>query len=287
MSDVSIIQKSEAPVTFNYFDSQQFEVIQRVCTMLANSELVPDMYKIKDGNPKEKAIANCMIAVEASLRIGCSALMVMQNMDVIYGRPAWRAKFLIATVNTCGRFETLTYRFTEKGKIGKIKIIEYVWDGKRKAPKEVDFDGTNIDNTECVAVTRKKGTTETLESSPVSILLAIQEGWYNKAGSKWPNMPRKMLINRAASFWTNEYAPELSMGMHTDEEVKDFIEYEEVDVMKKKVENKISAGANKTVVKMEGPGPAAPAAGEAGSSSAEPQKEEEKKEEKKTEENPI
>ena len=41
------------------------------------------------------------------------------------------------------------------------------------------------------------------------------------AGSKWKTMPVKMLRYRAASFWTNEYAPEISMGMATVEEIID------------------------------------------------------------------
>jgi hypothetical protein len=34
-------------------------------------------------------------------------------------------------------------------------------------------------------------------------------------------MPEQMLQYRAASFWTRAYAPELSFGMHTEDEVRD------------------------------------------------------------------
>jgi hypothetical protein len=40
-------------------------------------------------------------------------------------------------------------------------------------------------------------------------------------------MTQQMLIYRSASFWTNAYAPELSMGMKTTEEVQDTIDLEE------------------------------------------------------------
>lgn len=244
------IIKSASPVQFNFFDNEQFATMQRVCTMFANSELVPDMYKISDKNPKEKAIANCMIAVETAQRIGASALMVMQNMVVIYGKPSWSSKFLIATVNTCGRFDQLRYRFTNLGKVGKINITEYVWDNsaKKKLPKIVQFDGSNIDNIECVAYSYELGREkEELTCSPVTVEMAIQEGWYNKSGSKWPNMTRKMLIYRAASFWTNEYAPELSMGMRTEEEERDItdISYEDIS---DKVKTDIKSKANKSTV---------------------------------------
>lgn len=171
---------------FNFFDPVQFDTMQRVCSLFANSELVPDMYKISDSNPKEKAIANCMIAIEMAQRIGASPLMIMQNMVIIYGRPSWSSKFLVATVNTCGRFNPLQYRFTEKGMLGKVDYTEYerAWDktlyggkgGYKNSPKTVVFDGTKVMDIECVAFTTAKGSDKVLESSPISLRLAIQEG---------------------------------------------------------------------------------------------------------------
>jgi hypothetical protein len=242
-------------VAFNFFDPVQFETMQRICRMFSSSELVPDMYKTTDKNPPEKAIANCMIAVEMAQRIGASPLMIMQNMVIIYGRPSWSSKFLVATVNTCGRFNPLQYRFTDKGMLGKVDYTEYekVWDktmwngkgGYRNNAKTVTFDGTNIMDIECIAFTSVKGSDKVLESSPVSIRLAIQEGWYTKAGSKWKTMTRQMLMYRAASFWTNAYAPELSMGMKTEDEVRDIVnvDYEDVtDKVNEEIAHKANAG---------------------------------------------
>ena len=232
---------------FDFFNPVQFETMQRVCKLFASSELVPDMYKtnlaMKDGqpiNPENKAMANCMIAVEMAQRIGASPLMIMQNMVIIYGRPSWSSKFLISTVNTCGRFNPLQYKITNKGKIGKVDYVEYnkTWvngvnGGKgyyKTEAKTIQYDASEIDNLECIAFTTQRGSTEILESSPVSVELAIQEGWFQKAGSKWKTMTRQMLMYRAASFWTSAYAPELSMGMKTDDEIRDIVDvdYEEI-----------------------------------------------------------
>ena len=246
MNELQKTNQNEATLTtsqqsgFNFFDPVQFDTMQRVCSLFANSELVPDMYKISDNNPKEKAIANCMIAIEMAQRIGASPLMIMQNMVIIYGRPSWSSKFLVATVNTCGRFNPLQYRFTEKGMLGKVDYTEYerTWDktlyggkgGYKNAAKTVTFDGTKVMDIECVAFTTAKGSDKVLESSPISLRLAIQEGWYTKNGSKWRTMPKQMLMYRAASFWTNAYAPELSMGMKTEDEIRDIVDvdYEEI-----------------------------------------------------------
>lgn len=247
----------QSPLTatqFNYFDSEQFAVMQRLCTMFSSSELVPDRYKVSDKNSANKAIANCMIAVETAMRIGASPLMVMQNLDIIQGKPSWSSKFLIATINTCGRFNQLRYRFRDLGKVGKIEYLETKWDGGQKKTTKVIFDGSNIDNLECVAYTCEKGSDEVLESSEITIKLAIQEGWYQKTGSKWPTMTKKMLMYRAASFWTNEHAPELSMGMKTVEEANDIedIDYEDVS---DRVKKEVKQNGNKKVVNMDEAGP--------------------------------
>jgi hypothetical protein len=112
---------------FDFFNPVQFETMQRVCKMFSSSELVPDMYKESTTNPGPKAMANCMIAIEMAQRIGASPLMIMQNMVIIYGRPSWSSKFLVATVNTCGRFNPLQYKIENLGKVGKVKYTDYEW----------------------------------------------------------------------------------------------------------------------------------------------------------------
>ena len=249
-TDLATTQTNQVQ-TFDFFNPTQFETMQRVCKMFSSSELVPDMYKtnlaLKDGqpiNPEAKAMANCMIAIEMAQRVGASPLMIMQNMVIIYGRPSWSSKFLIATVNTCGRFNPLQYKFKNKGKLGKVDFVEYTktWNagtngGKgyyKNESKTTQYDASDIDNLECIAFTSQRGSTETLESSPVSIELAIKEGWFQKSGSKWKTMAKQMLMYRAASFWTSAYAPELSMGMKTDDEIRDItdVEYEDLSPRK-------------------------------------------------------
>lgn len=248
---VVVAQPTPSSAVVNFFDPTQFETMQRVCKMFASSELVPDMYKASDKNPIEKAVSNCMIAIEIAQRIGASPLMVMQNMVPIYGKPSWSSKFLVATVNTCGRFNPLQYRFTEKGMLGMVEYTDYVWDNATRSKKPVvkQFDGKKIMDIECVAYTTAKGSDQVLESSPVSIRLAIQEGWYTKNGSKWQTMTKQMLMYRAASFWTSAYAPELSMGMRTVEEQQDiYTEFEEVTDVKEEVAKEKEHNANKTTI---------------------------------------
>jgi hypothetical protein len=169
-----------------FASSDAFAVGQRMALAFSKSTMVPQAY--------QENIPNCMIAMELANRIGASVFAVMQNIDVIHGRPAWRATFLIATVNTCGRFTALRYRF----------------EGER---------GTS--SWGCCAVAKDRETGEELVGELITIKMADDEGWSKKAGSKWKTMPGQMLRYRAAAFWSRVYAPELSLGMHTAEEVED------------------------------------------------------------------
>ena len=264
----AIVASQQQSVGFNFFDPEQFNTMQRVCNLFASSELVPEMYKanhkpipanadentinairLENQAAERKAVANCMIAIEIATRIGASPLMVMQNMTPIYGKPSWSSKFVIATINTCGRFEPLRFRFTEKGMCGMVDYTDYVWDAQSRTKKPVakQFDGKKIMNIECVAYTTKKGSNDVLESSPITIELAIQEGWYTKNGSKWQTMTKQMLMYRAASFWASAYAPELQMGMHTIEEIQDtYTEWQ--DVTTAEVEAEKAINANKVAI---------------------------------------
>lgn len=238
----------EGIVPFSFFNNNQFETIQRVALMFASSELVPEMYQIAHVG-KDKAISNSIIAIEMANRIGASPLMIMQNMVIIYGRPSWSSKFLIATVNTCGRFNSLKFKFDVIGVLKDYKYTEYETEWitgangqKKKTTKVVEkMLSGQVQNIRCIAYTSEKGSTEILESAPVTIEMAINEGWYTKKGSKWQSMTQQMLMYRTASFWTNAYAPELSMGMKTEDEIIDItdVDFEEIAKPNREVKHEI------------------------------------------------
>lgn len=175
----------DAPVQSAFSGSiQSFEDAQRIAGALSKSTLVPRDYQ---GN-----VANTMIALEMAQRVNASPMAVMQNLYIIHGRPSWSSQFTIAALNGCGRFSPL--RFSVRG------------------------EG---DNRECYAWAHDKNDGEKLTGPVVSIAMAKAEGWYGKNGSKWKTMPDLMLRYRAAKFFGNLYAPDIMMGMHTEDEVRD------------------------------------------------------------------
>jgi hypothetical protein len=161
-------------------------LMQRQANCWASSDLVPTQYQGK--------IANVIIALEVAKQINVSPLAVMQNLYVVHGRPAFEAKFLIAAANSSGKFSPLRYRF--EGVEGK-------------------------QNWGCRAVAVDLESKEELVGPLITMKLAQDEGWTGKKGSKWQTMPELMLRYRAAAWWVRVYAPEISLGFQTAEEVVD------------------------------------------------------------------
>ncbi len=170
-------------------ENAAFEMLQRQAKMFASSSLVPKEFV---GN-----LANCAIGINIAKRLGADAFMVLQNIDIIHGRPSFRATFLIAMVNASGRFEPLQFRM--EGVEGKA-------------------------DRSCIAWTKSKSDGATLEGPKITLEMAKSEGWSTKNGSKWITMPELMLRYRAAAFFARLYAPDITLGMMTAEEAIDTTE---------------------------------------------------------------
>lgn len=167
---------------------KRFETLQRMGQMYSQATIVPDTYK---GN-----VANCAIALDMATRMNANPVMVMQNLYIVHGNPAWSSKFLIATINTCGRFEPLMYECNnEKGDAYGWRCYTYSVKDKEQKNR---LDGTWI-----------------------TWKMVKAEGWDKKNGSKWNTMAEQMFKYRAAAFWQRMYAPEISMGFNTVEEEMD------------------------------------------------------------------
>ena len=182
----SAVANHHAPAPMSFFTAEGFALMQRIATAFTQSDMVPQQYQ---GN-----LPNCLIALDMAHRMGANPLLVMQNLYVVHGTPGWSSKFLIATVNTCGRFSAMRYE----------------WKGE---PGQADYG--------CRAWAIELETGERLDGIWVTWAMVKAEGWSAKKGSKWLTMPDQMFIYRAAAFWQRVYAPEISMGLSTAEEAKD------------------------------------------------------------------
>lgn len=176
-----IVKKQSAFSSLSNFDDAQ-----RMAKALTASTLVP--------KPYQNNISNTLVALEMANRINISPLMVMQNLDIIQGKPSWRSSFIISALNSCGRFKPLRFKF--------------------EGQKGTDEFG-------CRAYTYDLETNELVEGVKIDWKMVKAEGWLSKGGSKWKTMPELMFQYRAASFFGRLYAPDILTGMHSVDEIID------------------------------------------------------------------
>jgi len=175
-SELKLVQQTE-----NVFSgSEQFALAQRQASALSASSIVPEAYR--------NSVPNCIVALEMSHRLGISPLMVMQNLYIVKGKPSWAGSFIIAMLNSCGRFSPLRF----------------------------DMSGAG-DKLQCRAYATDKATGDKLQGTLVTMAMVASEGW----GSKWKTMPEQMMMYRSAAFFGRVYAPDILMGMQSVEEVQD------------------------------------------------------------------
>jgi hypothetical protein len=175
MTEQSAIERT-APASV-YSSVAAFESAQRMAASLADSKLVPLQYQGQAG------LSNCIVAMEIANRMGMSAFQVMQNLNIIHGRPSWSSQFIIGLIQGCGRF--------------------------------LDFDYVEAaDSCQCVATAKTTG--KQVSGPKITMDMAKREGWTKN--TKWSTMPQTMLRYRAASAFGRFHIPDLILGIQSVEE---------------------------------------------------------------------
>lgn len=178
-----------------FADAGNFETALKMADCLSKSTVVPKDYQGNTGN--------CMIAIEMASRINTSPMMVMQNLYVVNGRPAWSSQWIIAMINSSRRYKTeLQFEFGNAKEDGGLSC--YAW--------AEDYAGHQV------------------KGPKITMKMADSEGWTNKNGSKWKTMPEVMIQYRAASFFGRMNCPDMIMGIYSQDEVADMVDLSDADI---------------------------------------------------------
>ena len=176
-------QPELAPVTV-WTDKKQFDQLLRAANMLSQTSIIPATYQ---GKPQD-----CFVALEMATRMGVSPLVVMQNMYVVKGKPAWAGQACTMFINSCGKFAGVKHVYTgEKG----------------------------TDSRGCYVTATRISDGVLVNGVEVTIAMAKAEGW--TSNTKWRNMPELMLAYRASAFFARVHCPEALMGVQLVDEIYD------------------------------------------------------------------
>ncbi|MBN1058487.1 hypothetical protein [Clostridium botulinum] len=188
-----------------------FENTCRMAKALASSTIVPKEY--------HDNIGNCLIALDVANRVGLSPIMVMQNLYVVNGRPAWGSQSISALINTSKKY---------------AKPLQYKIDGSG-------------DELSCYAYTFDHEENE-IKGPVITIKMAKEEGWINKSGSKWKTMPEVMIRYRAASFFGRLHCSELLLGIYSADEAVELEPATVIEVTHEEVKQEIKENANQEII---------------------------------------
>ena len=177
-------QTTELATNGVWENKDQFNQLLRAANMLSQTSIIPATYQ---GKPQD-----CFVAIEMANRMGVSPLVVMQNMYVVKGKPAWAGQACTMFINSCGKFAGVKHVYTgEKG----------------------------TDSRGCYVTATRISDGIQVNGVEVTIAMAKAEGW--TSNTKWRNMPELMLAYRASAFFARVHCPEALMGVQLVDEIYD------------------------------------------------------------------
>lgn len=250
MRSQQLAQAQMSDTKVDMFSARGFALAQRIAAAFAASDAVPAQfrtYQLKKVNGAEQwvenpaAMGNCIVAIEVAQAVGMSVTAVMQNADVIEGKLRWSDRFVVAGINASKRFTPLRFEVKNLGRINATYKEKGAWDNTARRYNMVE-KSVEIENLQSIAWALPAGfqvpaniyTLEqartaglpVIEGPPVSIKLAVEEGWYAKSGSKWQTeLKHKMLMMRSGRYFGDIHAPDVVMGIgRTSEEERDVVD---------------------------------------------------------------
>ena len=161
---------------------QEFQAAQKMAMALASSTIVPKDY--------QQNVGNCIIALEMANRMNTSPMMVMQNLYIVNGRPAWSSQYIVAMINASKKYKT---------------ELQY------------ELQGSGMDMS-CYAYAEDHNG-HVVKGPVITMKMAQDEGWLTRNGSKWKTMPEVMMRYRAAAFFGRLNCPDMIMGIYSTDEV--------------------------------------------------------------------
>jgi len=174
-----------------FSNGDAFKLAMNIAEFIAQSEFIPADYQ---GKP-----ANVMVAMDYASRLpgNISPVMLMQNMDVVKGRPGLRGTFLAALVNKSPVFSRLRYEWRGEDNPGKTPSLDFG----------------------CRAYATDMASGDVVYGAWIDWRMVQGEGW--DKNTKWTHLREQMFMYRATSFWSRVYASDITLGMYEAEELQD------------------------------------------------------------------
>ena len=206
MNDL-IQQKNE--IAIQQKSGMSFQEMLKASEVLASSNIIPKEFQAQPGN--------CFVVLQLANRLEVDPFTMLQNVDVVYGRPGIRGSFARALV------QSKTRGFVSDG---------FEVEGKLPATfKNFKADSSDFQLRYFVEkASPATGEIVKVFGPWIGPALAESMGWWSKNGSFWsknPSMCERMCKFRAVSWYVRDEDPNILAGIPLSEELHD---YDAIDV---------------------------------------------------------
>lgn len=185
-------------------DTAKFEQSQRLAMAMARASLTPKHLRGADINEGQ---ANCLRIVNQALRWGMDPFAIMDETYVVSGKLGYGGKLIAAVINSrLGTGERLQC-FYNDAKGDDFAVV--IFTGK---PDAAAF--------EILAAYAEKGERKLLrELTSVGIrAIHLSVGQAKTQNDMWKKDPEQKLWYSGATKWARRYAPEIVLGVATDDD---------------------------------------------------------------------
>jgi len=189
------VVEDDSPLAY-IMDTAKFEHCYRIAEAMSRASLIPQHLK---GGTKEETAANCFLVVNQALRWHMDPFLIAPETYSIQGKLGYQGKLVAAVINTrAGLAEKLRYDFSgEKG----------------------------TDNFSVTVSGRFEG-----EAEPRTV--SVNVGQAKTQNQMWTKDPEQKLVYTGSIRWARRHAPEVIMGVVTDDDLDAVKEQAMIDNMK-------------------------------------------------------
>ncbi len=169
------------------FDTARFEQMCRIAEVMASSTLIPDhLWQDKKGSFSfEQVRGNCFLIVNQAMRWGLDPFSVAPETYFSRGKMSYQGKLVAAVINT------------RAGIKGRLKY---------------SYSGEGDDLTVTVSATFVG------DDQPSTVTVSLKDA--KTSNEIWLKDPKQKLAYNGAIKWARLHAPEVILGVHTDDDLE-------------------------------------------------------------------
>lgn len=191
IKDSPLVCEDDGSVS-NLLDTAKFEQMQRIAGLMKVSSLMPD--HLTKGNAQQ-CMANCFLVTNQAIRWGLDPFAVAPCTYVVRGKLGFEGKLIAAIVNT------------RSGLRGRLS---YTFEGAENTDaRTITVSGTFLD-----------------EDEPRTITLSV--GKAKTDNKMWRDDPDQKLVYSGATKWARRHAPEVILGVLSDDDLNRIDESEKL-----------------------------------------------------------